>query len=98
MLSTLQLLTVAAAAVASSTGTGSANIDVNITTPLSGNKHATGAECQSWWCPQLLETKHSTLLFGCCKAAARSAPTTGQMTRSTASPPLVRVRVRARVC
>ena len=55
---------------------------VTITTPLPGNKDAKGAACQSWWCPQLLETKHSTLLFGCCKSGDGKS-VTGQMTRST---------------
>ena len=54
-----------------------------VTTPLPGNKDATGAECQSWWCPMLLETKHSTQLYGCCKPADPKAPVTGQVVRST---------------
>ena len=57
---------------------------VDITTPLPGNHHAKDGECQSWWCPQLLETKHSTLLFGCCKSPGRG-PITGKMARSTDS-------------
>eukprot|EP01043_Picozoa_sp_COSAG02_P053919 COSAG02_NODE_6026_length_3863_cov_7.223433_4_plen_317_part_00 len=57
-----------------------------VTTPLPGNKDATGAECQSWWCPMLLETKHSTLLYGCCKPAdEKKGVITGQMVRSTDS-------------
>ena len=74
----LGLVTLTAAAAAAAAA-------VVITTPLPGNKSATGAECQSWWCPMLLETKHSTLLFGCCKPADNKAPITGQMTRSTDS-------------
>jgi hypothetical protein len=54
--------------------------------PLPGNKDATGAECQSWWCPMLLETKHSTLLYGCCKPAdEKKGVITGQLVRSTDS-------------
>jgi hypothetical protein len=56
-----------------------------IAIPLPGNKDAKGAECQSWWCPMLIETNHSLMLFGCCKPAARTAPITGQMVRSTDS-------------
>lgn len=54
-----------------------------VTFPLPGNKDATGGECQSWWCPMLLETKHSTLLYGCCKPADKKGTITSQVVRST---------------
>lgn len=75
-----RMIMLASAMVAAAAATAG----ISITTPLPGNKRAQGAQCQSWWCPALLETMNSTLLFGCCKPADdKVGVITGQMARST---------------
>ena len=58
-------------------------VTLDMTIGLAGNKGAKGNECQSWWCPMLIETRANvTLLFGCCKLPAPSRSITSNMVSS----------------